>query len=139
MSLTIKQEALAQAYIENGGKQADAYREAFDAENMSDNSVYVEACRLFKTPKIALRIIELQEEHRQRHNVTVDSLTKELDEARDLAQEEAQPAAMTGATMGKAKLHGLITDKKESKVSLDVEGDFLKAIQPTKGLPNERD
>ena len=113
MALTVKQEALAQAYIENGGIQIDAYRTAYDADGMSDNASYVEACRLFKTPKIALRVVELQSEHRERHNVTVDSLTKELDEARGLAKKEAQPAAMTGATMGKAKLHGLITDKQK--------------------------
>ena len=113
MVLTVKQEALAQAYIENSGKQIDAYRTAYDADGMSDNAASVEACRLFKTPKIALRVFELQEDHRQRHNVTVDTLTKELDEARSLAKEEAQPAAMTGATMGKAKLHGLITDKQK--------------------------
>jgi len=113
MALTVKEEALAQAYIENGGKQSDAYKTAYDAENMGDNSIYVEACRLFKKPKIALRIVELQAEHRERHYVTVDSLTKELDEAKDLAKTEAQPAAMTGAIMGKAKLHGLVTDKQK--------------------------
>ncbi len=117
MSLTIKQEALAQAYIENRGIQIDAYRSAYDAEGMSNNAAYVEACRLFKKPKIALRVIELQEIHRERHNVTVDTLTAELDEARALAQEESQPAAMTGATMGKAKLHGLITDKTKTDIT----------------------
>lgn len=111
MPLTVKQEALAQAYIENGGNRSEAYRTAYDAENMNEKSINVEASLLFKNPDIALRVAELQWEHRLRHNVTVDSLTKELDEARSLAQEEAQPAAMTGATMGKAKLHGLITDK----------------------------
>jgi len=117
MPLTVKQEALAQAYIENSGIQIDAYRTAYDADGMSDNAASVEACRLFKTPKIALRIIELQSEHRERHNVTVDSLTRELDEAKDLAKGEAQPAAMTGAIMGKAKLHGLITDKTKTDIT----------------------
>lgn len=113
MALTVKQEALAQAYIENGGKQINAYRTAYDADGMSDNAASVEACRLFKTPKISLRVFELQEEHRERHNVTVDTLTEELNEAKDLASDEKQPAAMTGAIMGKAKLHGLITDKQK--------------------------
>jgi hypothetical protein len=139
MALTVKQEAAAQAYIENGGNQSEAYRTAFDAEKMAQETIWKEACVLFKNPKVAVRVIELQEEHRIRHNVTVDTLTKELDEARSLAKDEAQPSAMTGATMGKAKLHGLITDKKESKVTLNAEGEFLAAIQPTTGLPNDRD
>lgn len=111
--LTVKQEAAAQAYIENGGNRSEAYRTAFDAENMQDDTIWSEACKLFKSPKVAIRVIELQAEHKERHNVTVDTLTKELDEAKDLAKDEAQPAAMTGAIMGKAKLHGLITDKKD--------------------------
>ncbi len=117
MSLTIKQEAAAQAYIENGGNKSAAYREAYDAEKMKENTIHVKACELFKCGNVAVRVIELQEEHRKRHNVTVDTLTKELDEARALAQEEAQPAAMTGATMGKAKLHGLITDKTKTDIT----------------------
>jgi len=112
-SLTVKQEAAAQAYIENGGNKSAAYRTAYNAENMQEQTIWVKACELFKSGKVAVRVFELQEEHRQRHNVTVDTLTKELDEARSLAKEEAQPSAMTGATMGKAKLHGLISDKKE--------------------------
>jgi phage terminase small subunit len=112
-NLTVKQEAAAQAYIENGGNKSEAYRESYDAENMADETIWVEACNLFKNPKVAIRVLELQEALRERHNVTVDTLTRELDEAKDLAKTEAQPAAMTGAIMGKAKLHGLITDKKD--------------------------
>lgn len=120
MALTAKQEAACQAYIELNGHKSNAYRVGYDCENMSDAAINVEACRLFKTPNIALRVLELQEEHRERHNVTVDSLTKELDEARDVAKSCEQPAAMTGATMGKAKIHGLVTDKKELKGTLGV-------------------
>jgi phage terminase small subunit len=42
--------------------QADAYRSAYDAENMSDNAIYVEACRLADNPKVAHRIAELRSE-----------------------------------------------------------------------------
>jgi len=112
-NLTVKQEAFAQAYIENGGNKSAAYRTAYDAENMQENTINVKACELFKSVNVAVRVIVLQEEHRKRHNVTVDTLTKELNDAKDLARDEKQPAAMTGAIMGKAKLHGLITDKKD--------------------------
>lgn len=113
MKLTVKQEAFAQAYIENGGNKSEAYRTAYNAKNMGDATIWKEACVLFKNPSVAVRVLELQEEHRERHNVTVDSITKELDEAKELARTEAQAAAMTGAIMGKAKIHGLITDKKD--------------------------
>lgn len=113
MPLTLKQEAAVQAYIENGGNKSEAYRAAYNAENMAPETIWVKACELFKVGNVAVRVIELQEEHRERHNVTVDSLTVELDEARTIAKEEKQGAAMTGATMGKAKLHGLVSDKRE--------------------------
>ena len=120
MALTVKEEEAAQAFIENGGNKSAAYRTAFDAENMADKTIWEEASRIFKKPKVAARVIELMEGHQERHNVTVDSLTKELDEARSLAQSVEQPAAMTGAIMGKAKLHGLITDNKKISGALGV-------------------
>lgn len=111
--LTNKQEAACQAYIECGGNQSEAYRRSYAAENMKPEVVWVEACKLFAIHKVAIRVLELQAVHAKRHNVTVDSITRELDEAREMAREERQPAAMTGASSVKAKLHGLITDKKE--------------------------
>lgn len=111
--LTEKQEAACQAYIECGGNQSEAYRSAYDCSNSKPETVWVNSCKLFSDAKVMQRVIELQAAHAERHNVTVDTLTKELEEARELAKETAQPAAMTGATMGKAKIHGLAVDKKE--------------------------
>jgi len=111
--LTEKQEAACQAYIECGGNQSEAYRRAYNAENMSPESVWQEACRLFAIPHVSSRVLKLQEDHRERHNVTVDTLTEELEEAREIAKDTQQPAAMTSATMGKAKIHGLAVEKKE--------------------------
>ena len=42
--------------------QQEAYRGAYNAENMNYDSVAVEACRLEQNPKIALRIKELKDE-----------------------------------------------------------------------------
>ena len=114
--LTDKQEAACQAYIEANGNQSEAYRRAYSTENMSPSTIWTEASILFGLPHVTKRVLELLEEHRERHNVTVDTITVELDEARDLAKKESLPAAMTSAIMGKAKIHGLITEK--SKVDL---------------------
>lgn len=111
--LTQKQEAACQAYIECKGNQSEAYRQAYDAENMKPESVWVEACKVFASPNVAQRVIALQKDHAERHNVTVDTITKELEENRAVGLAEGQSAAMTAATMGKAKIHGLVTDKKE--------------------------
>ena len=58
--LTAKQEAFAQG-IADGLDQASAYRAAYDAENMSDPAIYVEASRIMDNPKAALRVKELKE------------------------------------------------------------------------------
>ena len=110
--LTIRREGFAKDYVE-GGNASEAYRNNFSAENMSDNAVHVEASKLLKDPKVSLRIEELQKELQNRHEVTVDTLTKELEEARAVALVEAQPSAMVSASLGKAKLHGLLVEKKE--------------------------
>ena len=65
-------------------------------------------------------MLKLQSIHAKRHNVTVDSITKELEENREIGRSEGQSAAMTAATMGKAKIHGLVTDKKEHSGSFTV-------------------
>jgi hypothetical protein len=59
-------------------------------------------------------------------NVTVDSITDELDEARTRALESEQISAAISATMGKAKLHGLVVDK--SEIAAKVELSHAKAI-----------
>ena len=56
--------------------------------------------------------MELEKEARELHLVTVKSLTIELEEARELAKNEKQSAAMTSAILGKARLNGIGVDKK---------------------------
>ena len=59
IKLTAKQEAFAQA-IADGMGQADAYRMAYDAEGMKDNTVYPKASRMMNEGKIRARIDELK-------------------------------------------------------------------------------
>lgn len=108
MTLTIKQEAFCQAYIETGNA-SEAYRTAYAADKMKPETVNRNAKSLLDNNKIATRVAELQGEIKQRHNVTVDSLIAELEEARQaaLTAETPQSSAAVAATMGKAKLTGL--------------------------------
>lgn len=105
-----KKEKFCQYFIETGN-QSESYRRAYPDSKMSDNSLHVESCRLAKEPNVSLRIKELKLQHRKRHNMTVDDLIKELEEARQAALDpnldKPQSAAAVSATMGKAKLLGL--------------------------------
>lgn len=111
--LTPKQESFVQKYIELNGNATEAYRHAYDTESMNENSIRVEGWRLLQNPAITQRIEKWLEEHRNRHRVTVDSITGELEEARGLAMTINQPSAAVSASMGKAKLNGLIVEKNE--------------------------
>ena len=57
--LTNKQEAFVLALIE-GKSQRDAYRSAYKADRMKDETVDQCACKLLKNPKVAARFEELQ-------------------------------------------------------------------------------
>jgi len=74
--LTIKQEKYAQNLF-TGMSQREAYKAAYNTDNMSDKSVDEEACRLASDLKIASRIEELTEELRLRNMVTVERILAE--------------------------------------------------------------
>lgn len=117
MNLTPKQEAFAQKFVECGNA-SEAYRHAYDVGEETSEWVKVEASKLLKDPNVALTVIELQIEARERHDVTMDRLTEELEQARLQAMSDPKGAgAAVSAIMAKAKLHGLITDKQDAKIS----------------------
>ena len=118
MALTIKQEKFCMVYIETGNA-SEAYRQAYNAENMKEASINVNACKLLTDAKIAPRIKELKSGHVKRHELTIDDLVKELEEARACALngETKQTSAAVAATMGKAKLLGLVVDKTDIKLT----------------------
>ena len=108
MALTIKQEKFCQLVVELGDN-SKAYRGAYDASRMKPESVHRKARELIENVKVAARIAELREELAKAHRCTVDSLLRELEEARTVALscETPQSSAAVAATMGKAKLCGL--------------------------------
>lgn len=108
IKLTVKQEAFCQNYLELGNA-SEAYRQAYDAEDMNSNVVNTKASELLKNGKITVRLEQLRKEHKLRHNINIDVLLLELEEARiaALTAENPQSSAAVGATMGKAKLLGL--------------------------------
>ena len=108
MALTIKQEKFCQSYVEKGNA-SEAYRLAYNAGNMKPETINTKAKELLKNGPITVRVKELQAKAEARHDITVDSLLKELEEARTaaLAAETVQASAAVNATMSKAKLLGL--------------------------------
>ncbi|MER9936121.1 terminase small subunit [Mesorhizobium sp. M0088] len=77
------------------------------------NAAEVGATKLVRNGKIAARVAELQARQVRRLDVTVESIVAELEEARAAALAHKQLAAAVAASLGKAKLLGLIVDRAE--------------------------
>ena len=58
--LTPKQEKFIQNIV-SGMSQRQAYKDSYNAENMTDESIDTEACLLFNNPKVAKRYRELMD------------------------------------------------------------------------------
>lgn len=106
VKLTPKQENFCLAYLETGNA-SEAYRRAYNAQNMKPESINVNASKLLSGAKIAQRLDELRAPAIAKAQLTVEDLLRELEEARRMALETEAPAPAVSATMGKAKLLGL--------------------------------
>lgn len=69
--------------------------------------------RLSENERVKARITELQERQAMKAVVTADTILQELDEARAHALQLGQTSAAVAASMGKAKIRGLIVDRRE--------------------------
>ena len=106
MALTPKQEKFCLVYLETGNA-SEAYRQAYNTENMKPESINVNASKLLADAKIAQRLADLRAPAIAKAQLTVEDLLRELEEARRLALDTEAPAPAVSATMGKAKLLGL--------------------------------
>lgn len=103
---TEKMELFCLAYIETGNA-SEAYRRSYNTANMADKTAQREGYNLLQNPLVQARIEELRTKVMERHEITVDTLLAELEEARLLGKETGKASAMVTASMGKAKLLGL--------------------------------
>jgi hypothetical protein len=130
--LTPKQERFCQAYVETGNG-AEAYRQAYDTKAKAQVCAD-KAWHLLGRVDIRLRVEALRAQVAKRHEVTVESILAELEQTRAFAMSKGQTAAAVQASMGKAKLAGLIVDKAEVKGSIE-----QHIISLLKGLDEQAD
>ena len=95
------------AYVEAG------YQSRMPVELTECGPVDACASRLLKHAKVESRIERLRQAMAKRSDVTEESLLDELEEARIVSRDNGQGAAMTSASVAKAKLVGLMVDRKE--------------------------
>ena len=75
--LSIKQENFCNYYLECGNA-SEAYRRAYSCNSKSDKAIGVDAFKLLNYPKITLRIKELQEEQKNKSDITKEKILEEL-------------------------------------------------------------
>ena len=126
--LTAKQEAFCHAILAGKG-WSDAYREAYDAENMSAASVHREAFALATSPKIASRL-ERAERERQ-----AEQRMQRLSRSERVVQKLEQIALRDGDTDGTqvralellGKTLGLFVDRVETEDKTARDADAVRA------------
>jgi phage terminase small subunit len=116
IKLTAKQEAFAQA-IADGLGQADAYRMAYDAEQMKDATVYPNASRLMSNSKVAARVAELKSQVVEKQLWTREMSVKGLMSAYKIALEAKTSTGMTAAVKELNIMHGY---NEPTKLSVDL-------------------
>lgn len=119
VKLTAKQEAFAQG-IADGLGQADAYRMAYDAEGMKENSVYVNASKLMKNAKVAQRVSELRSEVQEKQLWSREMSVKALVQA----YREGSGAVKVSAVKELNAMHGY-----NEPAKLNISGSMINRIQ----------
>ena len=116
--------------IVNEGKvtQAQAYRQAYDAENMARNSIIVEASRLWNCPKFTLLRIALKNSMVEQSARTLAYRINEMEAFADRCEAHNQWGAAGKARENAAKLEGHYVIKTQSVASRTDDLSLLKEI-----------
>jgi phage terminase small subunit len=118
-----KHELFAQG-LAKGKSQAEAYEDAGYAPSEPN------ASRLTRNDKVRARVLELQERAAVRAEITVADIARQLDEDRAFARQNGSSAAAVAATMGLAKVLGLIVDKSDIKAQVDASVTIIELVGP---------
>jgi hypothetical protein len=112
MKLNARQERFVQNLVAKGMNAAAAYGAAgYSAKRAG--AVRANASRLLTNANVKARVAEMQRQAAQKASITAESIAAELDAAYKLAFDNKQAGACVAASMGKAKLFGLIVDRQD--------------------------
>ncbi len=119
--LTAKQESFVEL-LTQGTSQASAYRGAYETQKMSDKTVWEEASRLRRHPKVSTRILELENEKEDRRRLqSVFREERVLNELERIAFGDGPVAGKLKAMELLGKHIGFFTPKKVPEVERTAE------------------
>lgn len=94
---------------------AEAYRRVYPS--VRPDVARICASKLLSSANVKRRLEQRQMAALRRQDITVDRILNEYEEARTLAIAQAKPEAMMAASEKKAKLVGLLVDRRENGVA----------------------
>jgi len=129
--LTSKQEKFAQLLGTSTISQSDAYRQAYDASGMADETIHNSAYKVANDDEVAARIRQLRNETKEHLKYDAEAHFKELEASRLRALEGKKQdlGIELKALELKGKLVGLYVDKAET----EFKGGGYKVVIETKG------
>lgn len=133
--LTPKQEKFTQELVA-GKSQREAYKAAYNAANMKDETIDRKACELFKNGKVKARYNELMEEHKNKALYTREEAVKDLiwikNEAKKDIKEngfrQANSTTYVNSIKELSTLNDLYPDKK-TKTTIEDDDFTIKIIK----------
>ena len=111
--LTLKQETFVNALLETGN-QYEAYCRAYECKNMSRGAIDVEASKLTRHPKVALRLGQFRESKTADAILTLEAHMRELQSLRDAARTAGQLSAAIAAEVKRGELMRFYVKQVES-------------------------
>jgi hypothetical protein len=95
--------------------QADAYRDAYDAENMMNKTIHEKASEVAAVDKVSARIKELREKQVDKSAVTLEECVNLIRRAAELAEQGKDISNLRMSGVDLAKVSGLTVEKHEVK------------------------
>ena len=120
--MTPKQQRFAEEYVVDHNATQAAKRAGY-----SPKTAYSQGQRLSKNVEVQTAIAAGEARLRRKTEVSISSLSEEMRENRDLAIKNAQASAAQQASMGLAKLHGLLVERTEVKTTGDLSLEQVRA------------
>jgi len=125
--LTEKQEAFVQAVF-SGENFSDAYRQAYDAENMSNASIHRQAHELAYSPKVSARLEQLsREKEHERRMQRVSRADRTLQKLEEIALRPGDPdGTQVRALELLGKTMGLFVDRVETEDKTERDAETIR-------------
>lgn len=115
-TLTAKQEAFCQAIV-SGMSQADAYRAAYSAGSMKPETVQKRASELMRNGEVAGRVAAIRKPVVEKVRYDLEMAMVEAAEAFEVSKSKENGGAMVAAVTLRAKLNGLLVDRREVTIN----------------------